>query len=101
MKDMAFLMEIQKLAIEMDKLVDEYQMRDRFVSVFVAGFLDQDEFGELKMNAIYSYYLDSFFELEELVNFINNTYAYDPPYTIEDFEDDIDKMLKDLDIDTE
>ena len=45
MKDMAFLIEIQKLAIEMDELVDKYEMRDRFVSVFVAGFLEQDEFG--------------------------------------------------------
>ena len=42
-----------------------------------------------------------FFELEEMVNFVSNTYNYDPPYTLEDFERDIDDMLKDLDIDTE
>mgnify|MGYP003135132238 FL=1 len=101
MKDMAFLMEIQKLAIEMDRLVDKYEMRDRFVSILVSGFFDEDEFGELKMNAIYSYHLDSFFELEEMVNFVSNTYNYDAPYTLEDFERDVDEMLRDLDIDTE
>jgi hypothetical protein len=101
MKDISFLLEIQKLAVEMDDLVEKYGMRERFVSVLVSGFLEEDDFGEIKMNAIYSYHIDSFFELEEIINFISTTYDYDPPYTIEDFEDDVDTMLKDLDIDTE
>ena len=85
----------------MDDLVEKYGMRERFVSVLVSGFLEEDDFGEMKMNAIYSYHIDSFFELEEIVNFISTTYDYDPPYTIEDFEDDVDEILKDLNIDTE
>ena len=101
MKDISFLLELQKLAVKMDDLVEKYDMRERFVSVLVSGFLEEDDFGEMKMNAIYSYHIDSFFELEEIVNFISTTYDYDPPYTIEDFEDDVDTMLKDLDIDTE
>ena len=101
MKDIAFLLELQKLAVKMDDLVEKYDMRERFVSVLVSGFLEEDDFGEMKMNAIYSYHIDSFFELEEIINFISTTYDYDPPYTIEDFEDDVDTMLKDLDIDTE
>ena len=40
MKDIAFLLEIQKLAVEMDNLVEKYNMRDRFVSVLVSGFLE-------------------------------------------------------------
>ena len=64
MQDITFLMEIQKLAIEMDELVDKYDMRDRFVSILVSGFMDEDEFGEMKMNAIYSYHLTNFIELE-------------------------------------
>ena len=79
MKDIAFLLEIQKLAVEMDNLVDKYDMRDRFVSVLVSGFLEEDEYGDMKMNAIYSYHIDSFFELEEIVNFVSTTYQYDPP----------------------
>jgi hypothetical protein len=101
MKDMEFLLEIQKLAVEMDRLVDKYDMRDRFVSILVSGFLDEDDFGELKMNAIYSYHIDSFFELEEMVNFVSNTYNYEDSYTLEDFEKDVDEMLGNLDIDTE
>ena len=101
MKDISFLLELQKLAVEMDDLVEKYGMRERFVSVLVSGFLEEDDFGEMKMNAIYSYHIDSFFELEEIINFISTTYDYDPPYTIEDFEDDVDEILKDLNIDTE
>ena len=101
MKDISFLLELQKLAVKMDDLVEKYDMRERFVSVLVSGFLEEDDFGEMKMNAIYSYHIDSFFELEEIIYFISTTYDYDPPYTIEDFEDDVDTMLKDLDIDTE
>ena len=101
MKDIAFLLEIQKLAVEMDNLVDKYDMRDRFVSVLVSGFLEEDEYGDMKMNAIYSYHIDSFFELEEIVNFVSTTYQYDPPYSIEDFEKDVDNLLGDLGIELE
>lgn len=101
MKDMAFLLEIQKLAVEMDNLVDKYEMRDRFLSVLVSGFLEEDEYGEMKMNAIYSYHIDSFFELEEIVNFVSTTYNYEPDYTEEDFEEDIDNLLGDLGIELE
>ena len=101
MKDIAFLLEIQKLAVEMDNLVDKYDMRDRFVSVLVSGFLEEDEYGDMKMNAIYSYHIDSFFELEEIVNFVSTTYQYDPTYTIEDFEKDVDNLLGDLGIELE
>tara|TARA_R110000764_G_scaffold76774_2_gene154190 strand:+ start:483 stop:791 length:309 start_codon:yes stop_codon:yes gene_type:complete len=101
MKDIAFLLEIQKLAVEMDNLVEKYNMRDRFVSVLVSGFLEEDEFGEMKMNAIYSYHVDSFFELEEIISFVSTTYQYESPYTIEDYEDDIDDLLGDLGIELE
>ena len=76
-------------------------MRDRFVSVLVSGFLEEDEFGEMKMNAIYSYHVDSFFELEEIISFVSTTYQYESPYTIEDYEDDIDDLLGDLGIELE
>ena len=101
MKDIAFLLEIQKLAVEMDNLVEKYNMRDRFVSVLVSGFLEVDEFGEMKMNAIYSYHIDSFFELEEIISFVSTTYQYESPYTIEDYENDIDDLLGDLGIELE
>jgi len=102
---MAFLMEIQKLAIQMDRVVDQYEMRDRFVSILVSGFMDEDEYGDMKMNAIYSYHLDSFIELTEMLDFVNTTFEQDfedAEYnSFEDFNNDVDDLLDDLGIETE
>ena len=105
MQDITFLLEIQKLAIEMDRLVDKYSMRDRFVSILVSGFMDEDAFGDMKMNAIYSYHLASFIELEEMVDFINGTFEQEiedeEPSNFEDFNNDVDDLLEDMGIETE
>tara|TARA_R110000751_G_scaffold10179_1_gene37653 strand:+ start:309 stop:626 length:318 start_codon:yes stop_codon:yes gene_type:complete len=105
MQDMTFLMEIQKLAIEMDRVVDEYEMRDRFVSVLVSGFMEEDEYGDMRMNAIYSYHLSSFLELTEILDFVNTTFEQDfedEEYnSFEDFHNDVDDLLDDMGIDTE
>ena len=105
MQVITFLLEIQKLAIEMDELVDKYDMRDRFVSILVSGFMDEDEFGEMKMNAIYSYHLTNFIELEEILDFINGTFELEIEDeeldTFEDFNNDVDDLLEDMGIETE
>jgi hypothetical protein len=105
MQDMTFLMEIQKLAIEMDRVVDKYEMRDRFVSILVSGFIEEDEYGDTRMNAIYSYHLDSFLELTEVLDFVNTTFEQDfedEEYnSFEDFHNDVDDLLEDMGIDTE
>jgi hypothetical protein len=105
MQDMTFLMEIQKLAIEMDRVVDKYEMRDRFVSILVSGFMEEDEYGDMRMNAIYSYHLDSFLELTEILDFVNTTFEQDfedEEYnSFEDFHNDVDDLLDDMGIDTE
>jgi len=102
---MTFLMEIQKLAIEMDRVVDKYEMRDRFVSILVSGFMDEDEYGDIKMNAIYSYHLASFLELTEILDFVNTTFEQDfedEEYnSFEDFHNDVDDLLDEMDIETE
>ena len=102
---MTFLMEIQKLAIEMDRVVDKYEMRDRFVSILVSGFMEEDEYGDMRMNAIYSYHLDSFLELTEILDFVNTTFEQDfedEEYnSFEDFHNDVDDLLDDMGIDTE
>ena len=89
----------------MDRLVDKHNMRDRFVSILVSGFMDEDEYGDMKMNAIYSYHLSSFIELAEMVDFINSTFDQefddDELDTFEDFSNDIDDLLEDMDIETE
>jgi|TARA_R110000782_G_scaffold9009_1_gene29156 hypothetical protein len=105
MQDMTFLMEIQKLAIEMDRVVDKYEMRDRFVSILVSGFMEEDEYGDMRMNAIYSYHLSTFLELTEILDFVNTTFEQDfedEEYnSLEDFHNDVDDLLDDMGIDTE
>ena len=89
----------------MDNLVDKYNMRDRFVSILVSGFIGEDEYGDVSMKAIYSYHLADSIELDEVFDFVNNTFEhefeYDTPETFENFDDDVDDFLDSLGIDTE
>ncbi len=64
MKEHAFLLEIQRLAIEMDLLIEKYDVRDKVISVMVTGLINEEECGESQLKAIYSYSLDSRNELE-------------------------------------
>ena len=89
----------------MDRVVDKYEMRDRFVSILVSGFMEEDEYGDMRMNAIYSYHLSSFLELTEILDFVNTTFEQDfedEEYnSFEDFHNDVDDLLDDMGIDTE
>ncbi len=89
----------------MDRVVDKYEMRDRFVSILVSGFMEEDEYGDMRMNAIYSYHLSTFLELTEILDFVNTTFEQDfedEEYnSLEDFHNDVDDLLDDMGIDTE
>ena len=89
----------------MDRVVDKYEMRDRFVSILVSGFMEEDEYGDMRMNAIYSYHLSTFLELTEILDFVNTTFEQDfedEEYnSFEDFHNDVDDLLDDMGIDTE
>lgn len=75
MKEHAFLLEIQRLAVEMDSLIDKYDVRDKVISVMVTGLIDEKEYGESQLKAIYSYSLDSRNELESIMEFIDATWS--------------------------
>ena len=95
MKEQAFLLEIQRLALEMDMLIDKYDVRDKVVSVMVTGLLDDDFFGEPRLKAIYSYSLDSRSELDSIIDFIDTTWDdinTETPEQIEGYKD-IDDLL--------
>ena len=96
MKEHAFLLEIQRLAIEMDLLIEKYDVRDKVISVMVTGLIDEEEYGEAQMKAIYSYSLDSRNELESIMEFIDTTWSAeaDPLYPPEEEGyDSIDDLL--------
>ena len=92
MEEQAFFLEIQRLSMEIDRVIDEYDMRDRGLSFMGTGLVDQNIFGDTRIKAIYSYSLDSREELDNIINFIDNT--WDDPDKEEDiYYKDIDDLL--------
>ena len=68
MEEQAFFLEIQRLSMEIDRVIDEYDMRDRALSIMVTGLVDQNIFGDTRIKAIYSYSLDSREELDNIMD---------------------------------
>ena len=52
MEEQAFFLEIQRLSIEIDRVIDEYGMRDRALSIMVTGLIDHNVFGDRRIKAI-------------------------------------------------
>ena len=92
MEEQAFFLEIQRLSMEIDRVIDEYDMRDRALSIMVTGLLDQNIFGDTRIKAIYSYSLESQEELDNIINFIDNTWD-DPSKEEDTYYKDIDDLL--------
>ena len=74
MEEQAFFLEVQRLSMELDQIVDLYNMRDRVASVMVTGLIDEDIMGNSRLKAIYSYSLDSREELNSILQFIDSTW---------------------------
>ena len=92
MEEQAFFLEIQRLSMEIDRVIDEYDMRDRALSIMVTGLVDQNIFGDTRIKAIYSYSLDSREELDNIINFIDSTWD-DPDKEEDTYYKDIDDLL--------
>tara|TARA_R100001443_G_scaffold45841_2_gene58838 strand:+ start:442 stop:768 length:327 start_codon:yes stop_codon:yes gene_type:complete len=92
MEEQAFFLEIQRLSIEIDRVIDEYGMRDRALSIMVTGLMDQNIFGDTRIKAIYSYSLESKEELDNIINFIDNTWN-EPNEEEGNYYKDIDDLL--------
>ena len=73
MEEQAFFLEMQRLSMEMDAIIDMYNMREKVISIFVCGLLDEDIIGNVRIKAIYSYSLESKEELDSVINFVDNT----------------------------
>ena len=93
MEEQAFFLEIQRLSIEMDDIIEKYDMRDRVVSIMVTGLLDSNIFGDMRLKAIYSYSLESPEELDSVINFINNTWNDPEDNSEEQYYENIDDLL--------
>jgi len=92
MKEEEFLIELQMLLVEIDNLVDRYEMRDRVLSIFVAGLLEPIDDNTSNMKAMYNYIVDSREELDTMLDFINTSYEESKN------TDDLDNLLGGLGI---
>ena len=92
MEEQAFFLEIQRLSMEIDRVIDEYGMRDRSLSIMVTGLIDENIFGDKRVKAIYSYSLESKEELDNIIDFIDNTWD-DPSKEEDTYYKDIDDLL--------
>ena len=76
-KDMekeGFLFEVQRLAIELDRLIDDYDLRGEVVSVMMTGILENIDSEKPRLKAIYHYDISSREELEDILEFIRTSY---------------------------
>tara|TARA_R100000388_G_scaffold55214_1_gene40923 strand:+ start:1217 stop:1504 length:288 start_codon:yes stop_codon:yes gene_type:complete len=74
MKEEEFLAELQGLLLEIDNLVDRYEMRHKIMSVFVAGLLEPVDENTSNMKAMFNYIVDSRDELDTMIDFISTSY---------------------------
>ena len=99
MEEQAFFLEIQRLSDEMEEVIKKHGMEDRVASIMVTGLIDSDIFGNSRMQAMYSYSLDSREELESILEFINTT--WDSTNKNNKGYDDIDDLLDGTGVDLE
>ena len=92
MKEEEFLLELQMLLVEIDNLVDRYEMRDKVLSIFVAGVIEHIDDNTSNMRAMYNYIVDSREELDTMIDFINTSYEESKN------SDDLDNLLRGLGI---
>lgn len=87
-----FLIEIQKKLAEIDKLIDEYEMRDQIMSIFVCGVLEPYNETQSTMKAMYGYSIESEEELETLLAFISETWRDQKDIENNDLDDLLDGL---------
>tara|TARA_R100001510_G_C7656818_1_gene217316 strand:- start:9549 stop:9845 length:297 start_codon:yes stop_codon:yes gene_type:complete len=69
-----FFLEVQKLAVQMDDLIDRYDARDEVVCVFLTGSITEDEFGDMLIQAVYGMHVDNSDELDSVLEFFKQMY---------------------------
>ena len=88
-----FLLEMQRLAFEVEKVIESYGNREEVLSLMVTGLLEEDEEGEQRIKGIYSYNMDSEDEMLSVLNFVEQTFT-----PAGQNEDDLEDLLGGLGI---
>ena len=86
----SFLLEIQKLQMKLESTVKEYGYEDSIISLSLCGVVVEED-GEDHLKAIYGYNIPNLDTLEDILEFIRDSYGPDD-------SDDLNDMLNDLGI---
>tara|TARA_R110001583_G_scaffold110181_1_gene259143 strand:- start:14809 stop:15123 length:315 start_codon:yes stop_codon:yes gene_type:complete len=101
-KDFEFLLHMQRLMFEAEALATQFGVKDRFLSIMMAGLLpeeDDSSIDKTKFQAIYSYNIDDIEELDEIQEFIYHTYYMQEKDELN--QNDLNNLLGDNMIDLE
>lgn len=98
-----FLFEVQRLFFEMESLIDKYGLRGEVVNLLVTGLIEKSPEGVSKLKALFSYSIEDAEELDEIIDFIYNTWDYQIEEEEDDNNDepDVSGLLDGLGIDLE
>lgn len=86
-----FLFEMKELAQKMDELIDQYNVREDFVSIFVAGLASESDNGDINLTAMYKYDIQDLDQLDAILEFVKET--CDPGPNLDDLLSGLDISL--------
>jgi hypothetical protein len=99
MKREEFLLKVQRICFDIEKLTEEYGA-DKVISLVVLGCIENDYDDEIpRMSAIYNYNIEDKRELDCIVDFVDATWESSP--NKKDSYDGLDDLLDGLGIDLE
>lgn len=100
MDENRFFIEIQELLHKIEDLVDNYDYRDRYISVVLCGLIEpgSKESSDLKIKSLYNYNIEDEEELEDVQAFISLTYKENEEA---DEDEDLEDFLGELGIELE
>lgn len=75
MDNTAFFLELQDKYREIDDIVRKYDLEKDFACIMVAGVLTPKNHFVKEFKGLYNYSIEDVVELEELIDFIYNSYA--------------------------
>ena len=71
-----FMIELHKLMLAYEALVEEYDMRGKLISIFAAGILEPVDDETSNMKASFNYMIDSKDELQVMIDFITQVQSH-------------------------
>jgi len=95
-----FLFEMQRLHIEMERVVRKYGVEDDYIGMVLSGLKVIDNEGHPSVRAIYSYSIEDYDTLDEMIDFMRDTYEEREmeremeQEELEELDDDLDDLLR-------